>query len=105
MNILDLIGRSAPLFDTDIQRHEAELSGLVQSSRFLVIGGAGSIASYGLALWAMTKAPIAMVAALRETSVIFGMLLAVVLLHEKFTFWRGIAVVLVAFGAMILKLT
>jgi FlaA1/EpsC-like NDP-sugar epimerase len=43
MNILDLIGRSAPLFDTDIQRHEAELSGLVQSRRFLVIGGAGSI--------------------------------------------------------------
>jgi len=43
MNILDLIGRTAALFDTDIQRHEAELSGLVQSSRFLVIGGAGSI--------------------------------------------------------------
>lgn len=43
MNILNLIGRTAPLFDTDIQRHEAELSGLVQASRFLVIGGAGSI--------------------------------------------------------------
>ncbi|MGH8243052.1 MAG: UDP-N-acetylglucosamine 4,6-dehydratase [Steroidobacteraceae bacterium] len=43
MNILDLIGRTAPLFDIDIQRHEADLSGLVQSSRFLVIGGAGSI--------------------------------------------------------------
>lgn len=43
MNILDLIGRTAPLFDTDIQRHETELSGLVQASRFLVIGGAGSI--------------------------------------------------------------
>lgn len=43
MDILDLIGRTAPLFDTDIQRHEAELSALVQTSRFLVIGGAGSI--------------------------------------------------------------
>ena len=43
MNILDLIGRTAPLFHSDIQQHEAELSGLVQSSRFLVIGGAGSI--------------------------------------------------------------
>lgn len=43
MNILDLIGRTVPLFDTDIQRHEAELSGLVQASRFMVIGGAGSI--------------------------------------------------------------
>lgn len=43
MNILDLIGRSAPLFDADIQHREAELSALVQAGRFLVIGGAGSI--------------------------------------------------------------
>ena len=43
MDILDLIGRTAPLFHSDIQQHEVELSGLVQSSRFLVIGGAGSI--------------------------------------------------------------
>ncbi|ODS62983.1 MAG: UDP-N-acetylglucosamine 4,6-dehydratase [Arenimonas sp. SCN 70-307] len=43
MNILELIGRDRPLFDRDIQAHEAELSGLARSSRFLVIGGAGSI--------------------------------------------------------------
>ena len=43
MNILALIGRTEPLFDADIQRHETELSRLVQASRFLVIGGAGSI--------------------------------------------------------------
>jgi hypothetical protein len=36
-----------------------------------LIGGAGSIASYGLALWAMTKAPVATVAALRETAILF----------------------------------
>lgn len=43
MNVLELIGRTRPLFDTDIARHEAELSELVGGSRFLVIGGAGSI--------------------------------------------------------------
>ncbi|RZI85373.1 MAG: UDP-N-acetylglucosamine 4,6-dehydratase [Rubrivivax sp.] len=43
MNVLQLIGRDRPLFDSDIQHHEAELSALVQASRFLVIGGAGSI--------------------------------------------------------------
>ena len=43
MNILELIGRTAPLFDTDIHHHETELAALVQGSRFLVIGGAGSI--------------------------------------------------------------
>ncbi|KPN17064.1 UDP-N-acetylglucosamine 4,6-dehydratase [Xanthomonas sp. Mitacek01] len=43
MNVLELIGRDRPLFDADIQRHEVELGALVASSRFLVIGGAGSI--------------------------------------------------------------
>jgi len=43
MNVLNLIGRTDPLFTPDIQAHEAELSELVASSRFLVIGGAGSI--------------------------------------------------------------
>ena len=43
MDVLELIGRDRPLFDADIRRHEAELSALVESSRFLVIGGAGSI--------------------------------------------------------------
>ena len=43
MNILEIIGRSAPLFESDIVRHEKALSEMVQGSRFLVIGGAGSI--------------------------------------------------------------
>ncbi|MET4104529.1 FlaA1/EpsC-like NDP-sugar epimerase [Roseovarius sp. MBR-78] len=43
MNILDLIGRDRALFDTDIARHDAQLRDLVGASRFLVIGGAGSI--------------------------------------------------------------
>lgn len=41
--ILDLIGRSQELFSADIARHERELSDIVRASRFLVIGGAGSI--------------------------------------------------------------
>lgn len=43
MNILDLIGRKDELFTKDIQMHEKELTNQVSSSRFLVIGGAGSI--------------------------------------------------------------
>ena len=43
MNLLDLIGRSEALFESDIGKNEALLSELVSSSRFLVIGGAGSI--------------------------------------------------------------
>lgn len=40
---LQLIGRSSPLFDSDIMRLHDDLRCLVQGSRFLVIGGAGSI--------------------------------------------------------------
>ena len=43
MDILKLIGRTAPLFDDDISSRSKELEALVSSSRFLVIGGAGSI--------------------------------------------------------------
>lgn len=43
MNVLELIGRSEPLFQRDVSQNERLLSELVASSRFLVIGGAGSI--------------------------------------------------------------
>ena len=43
MDILKLIGRTAPLFDDDISSRRKELKALVTNSRFLVIGGAGSI--------------------------------------------------------------
>lgn len=43
MNYLSIIGRNAALFSEDLARYESELSDEVRSSRFLVIGGAGSI--------------------------------------------------------------
>lgn len=47
--------------------------------------------SYGLALWAMTQAPLAVVAALRETSILFGALIAWLLLKEKVAGLRLVA--------------
>jgi len=67
---------------------------------FWLLGGVCSLGSYGIAIWAMTKAPIAMVAALRESSVIFGMLLAVLFLKERLTLFRALAVLLVAAGVI-----
>lgn len=43
MDVLSLIGRQAPLFDLDVQKHEEEISDIVSGAKFLVIGGAGSI--------------------------------------------------------------
>jgi drug/metabolite transporter (DMT)-like permease len=50
--------------------------------KIAILGGALSIASYATATWAMTLAPIAVVAALRETSVLFALAISVVLLKE-----------------------
>jgi FlaA1/EpsC-like NDP-sugar epimerase len=43
LDILSLIGRSSPLFDKDLENVETELSKVVSTSSFLVLGGAGSI--------------------------------------------------------------
>ncbi|ASW06147.1 EamA family transporter [Rhizobium sp. 11515TR] len=69
-----------------------------------LIGGGGSIASYGLALWAMTKAPVAMVAALRETSILFALVISVVILKERSSIWRYIAGAIIAGGVLVLRL-
>lgn len=69
-----------------------------------VLGGVGTLGSYGLALWAMTQAPLAVVAALRETSILFGALIAFVLLKEKVAGLRIAAALGIAGGAMLLRL-
>ncbi len=69
-----------------------------------LIGGGGSIVSYGLALWAMTKAPVAMVAALRETSILFALVISVVVLKERSSMWRYIAGAIIAGGVLVLRL-
>ena len=45
MNMLNLIGRDKELFEDDIKNHGKELGEIVDKSRFLVVGGAGSIGS------------------------------------------------------------
>jgi drug/metabolite transporter (DMT)-like permease len=67
-------------------------------------GGALQFASYGIALWAMTVAPIAVVAALRETSVLFGALIAVVVLGEPLRAVRVAAALLILSGLVMIKM-
>lgn len=69
-----------------------------------VFGGIGTMGSYGLALWAMTQAPLAVVAALRETSILFGALIAFVLLKERVSGMRIVAACGIAAGAILLRL-
>jgi drug/metabolite transporter (DMT)-like permease len=69
-----------------------------------LIGGGLQIVSYGTALWAMTVAPIAVVAALRETSVLFGAVIAVVVLKEQMRATRIAAAVLILGGLVLIRL-
>ncbi|WP_142764391.1 EamA family transporter, partial [Klebsiella pneumoniae] len=69
-----------------------------------LLGGVGTMGSYGLALWAMTQAPLAVVAALRDTSILFGAFIAFVLLKEKVVGLRIAAALGIAAGAVLLRL-
>jgi len=62
-------------------------------------GGVGTVSSYGLALWAMTIAPVALVAALRETSILFAAVISALVLKERVTPMRIACAVLIAAGA------
>ena len=67
-------------------------------------GGALQVLSYGTVLWAMTLAPIAIVATLRETSVLFGAAIAVVVLKEPLRAVRIAAALLIVCGLVLIRL-
>ncbi|MDC8756535.1 EamA family transporter [Janthinobacterium fluminis] len=72
--------------------------------RLGAVGGVGTLASYGLALWAMTQAPVAAIAALRETAILFAIGIAAVFLREKISLRRYAAIGMVACGAVLMRL-
>jgi drug/metabolite transporter (DMT)-like permease len=67
-------------------------------------GGACAFGAYAIALWAMTRAPVALVAALRETSVIFAAVIAFVIFKEKMTGQRIAATCAVLAGLVALRI-
>jgi drug/metabolite transporter (DMT)-like permease len=69
-----------------------------------ILGGAASLGAYGIVLWAMTRAPVAAVAALRETSVLFAALIGAIWLKEGFGLPRLAGAASVVAGVAALKL-
>lgn len=69
-----------------------------------LLGAGASLGSYGIALWAMTQAPVAVVAALRETSVLFAALIGCVWLKEAFGGLRALGTLLIVAGVIALRL-
>lgn len=71
--------------------------------QYFSVGAIATISSYGIALWAMTLAPISMVSALREISVLFGLAMAYFFLKEKINLSRLFGIALIIFGAILIK--
>lgn len=71
--------------------------------RMFLVGGGASFAAYAIVTWAFTQAPIALVAALRETSIIFALLIGVFALKEPLNLAKVASTMATLFGAALLR--
>ena len=74
-----------------------------EGKKIFFIGGTLSYIVYGIVIWGFTQAPIALITALRETSIIFALLIGILFLKEKFTLLKVIATLVIFFGVALLK--
>ncbi len=96
---------AVPLVTFAVWRRRSDLTAEFRHRWWVgLAGGAASVGAYGLVLWAMTKAPVAVVAALRETSIVFATLFAVVVLKEATGRARVLGTLLIAAGAVAIRL-
>jgi len=77
---------------------------LVTSDVWLfIVGGGASFAAYAIVTWAFTQAPIALVTALRETSIVFALLIGVFFLKERIDLVKVFATFTTFVGALLLR--
>lgn len=67
------------------------------------LGGAMQVGAYWIIVWALALAPMAMVSALRETSVLFAAVISTFLLREGFGVWRFVSAGFIALGLMLTR--
>ena len=84
-------------------RGRAAITAFAVDWRRGLVGGLAAFFGYAIVIWAMTRAPIAAVAALRETSVVFAAIIGVVALGEPFHAQRAIAVLVILAGIILLR--
>jgi len=68
------------------------------------IGGTLSYIVYGIVVWSFTKAPIPLVGALRESSIVFSILIGFFFLKERLTFIKVTSIVIIFAGVAFLEL-
>ena len=75
-----------------------------QGKQVFLIGGSASFIAYAIVIWAFTQAPIALVTALRETSIVFALMIGVFFLKEKLDLAKLFSTMVTLLGAAILRL-
>ena len=76
----------------------------VKAKKIFFIGGSLSYIAYATVVWAFTHAPVPLVAALREISIIFALLIGALFLKEKLTLIKIISIFVIVIGVVLLKL-
>jgi len=74
-----------------------------EAKSLFLIGGTISYIVYAIVVWAFTKAPIPLVGALRETSIIIALLIGTLILKERFTLIKAVAISIIFAGTIFLK--
>lgn len=73
--------------------------------RIFLIGGGASYLAYVLVVYGFTQAPIALITALRETSIVFALLIGVFCLRERLDLWKVLSTTVTICGAAVLRLS
>lgn len=79
------------------------LGSLHKARQTFIIGGSASFIAYALVIWAFTQAPIALVTALRETSIVFALIIGVFFLKERLDLAKVLSTFLTMAGAALLR--
>lgn len=87
-----------------VRRRQA-LPGVLRELPFGLLSATMSLGAYWLIIWAMTQAPIGAVAALRESSILFAILISVFILKERASGWRIGAGLLILAGVALMRLS
>ncbi len=85
-------------------RGPAMLQGSARDWLFAALGAAASYGAYAISIWAMTRAPIALVAVLRETSILFAVLIGWLVFHERMTRTKAVAAALIVTGVILTRI-
>lgn len=85
-------------------RSPATLARIARHGRLpFLVGGSASFIAYAIVTWAFTQAPIALVTALRETSIVFALLIGVIFLKERLDLPKVLSTAATLTGAMLLR--